>query len=91
MPFISVHVYLNGSDAPFLMHSIDIVQQIVHFGVWLDVYHAFTNGAAAFTDSRFTILVLIFHIFLLHCPASLFLDQRLQIVVVLLKGNTLHS
>ena len=91
MPFISVHVYLDGSDAPPLMHSIDIVQQIVHLGVWLDVYHTLTNGTTAFTDSRFTIFVLILHILLLHGPASFFLDQCLQIVVVLLKGNTLHA
>ena len=67
MPFVSVHVYLDGSDAPYLLHSIDIVQQIVHFGIRLDVYHTLTNGTAALTNSRFTILVLILHI--LSCMA----------------------
>ena len=43
MPFVPVYVYLYGSDAPPLMHSIDIVQQIVHFGIRLDVYHTLTN------------------------------------------------
>ena len=90
MPFVLVHVYLNGSDAPPLMYSFSILQQVIHRCVWLDVDNALTDGTAALADTFHSFLVGIFHVLLLHGSTSLFLDQCFEIVVVLLKVDAHH-
>ena len=83
-------VYLQGSDAPPLMHSFDIAQKVFHRRVGLDVHHTFTDGAAPLTDTLLAFLVRKLHVLLLHRPASLLLHHDTDVVIALLKADTLH-
>ena len=85
-----MNVYLDGSDAPPLMHLISVLQEVMHGGARLDVDNTLTDGAAAIAFLLLAVLASHHNLLLLHGSACLLLHHRLDGIIVLLEGDTLH-
>ena len=83
-------MYLNGSDSPSFLHFLGVLLEVSHCGVRLDVDNTLTDGAAAVTLFRFTILANDSYPLLLHGSACLLFHHCLDSIIVLLEGDTLQ-
>ena len=90
VPFVPVNVNLDGSYAPPLLDGGGEFLEVFHRGSFLDNGHPLSERTASLPDTLFAILVRIFYVFLLHCPAGLFFNHCLELFIVFLKAGELQ-
>ena len=64
--------------------------EVLQRGPFFDDCHALPERTASFTDTLSAILVRVFYILLLHRPAGLILNHRLEFFIVFLKAGELQ-
>ena len=91
MSFVPVNVNLDRPYAPPLLDGIGESLKIFYRGVFLDDCHSLSEGAASFTDSSSSILVLILNILFLHRPTGQILHHAPLPIIVFLKAFPVHD
>lgn len=73
-----------------VLWQLIILLEVRHCGIRLDIDHTLTDGAAAVTFFRLTILANDSNLLLLHGSACLLFHHSFDGIIVLLEGDTLQ-